>query len=116
MANDDTRPFRPKYVIDMYAFDALKYFEFAQVSSVMNVINNDGCLGWTKEWGREFSEEEVWEALRRLLVARCVRLAEVEGAYLRKASGFPVYSPGNRERYWFGPTDIGMALWEQWQP
>ncbi len=107
---------KPRHVIDMYVLDVLRHDEVEQLSSILNLLNDDGCIGWRSEWGRWFTEGEVWESLRRLTRARCVFVAAEEpGGLVRVEEGSAHFGLDDQGEIWFGLTEVGVRIWDQWE-
>lgn len=103
-------------LICMFVLDVLRHDVAEQVSSILKMLNNNGCIGWREHWSGDFTDQEVVAALKRLaqdgLVSRLE--ADNETGELRPAKA--EINDGRMEEMWFSLTDEGHCVWDTWKP
>ena len=102
----------------MFVRDVLRHDVIEQLSSILNLINNDGGVGWRDQWPRDFESQEVIRALRRLVALGdvvVVRVRTDRGGYDDDLDADPETFPID-ENTWFHLTPRGWASLEQWTP
>jgi hypothetical protein len=92
--------------------DVLKY-DIEQISSVMSLINSDGCIGWRELRRRLFDRREVTHWLNELVQRGWVEACEESDGFLTLADP-PLRIVEDVEHYWFRLTDDGLNALESW--
>ncbi|MFN7811240.1 MAG: hypothetical protein ACK5SI_01085 [Planctomycetia bacterium] len=102
--------------LPMFILDVLQHDVAEQVSSILRLLNNDGCIGWREFWPRDFSEEEVVEALGRLVEeGRVIVFREsAENGELVPTSVREL--PMDVNSQWYGRSMSGEEAWDSWEP
>lgn len=98
---------------DMFIVDILHY-DIEQVSNIVRLLN-DGTFGWSDVLGRDFTDDDVIEALTKLVNESYVKvlaeginaLVEVDpqAAWLQRP-----------DEYWFMLTAKGREMFDAWEP
>ena len=102
--------------LPMFIVDVLRH-DIEPLSSIVNMLNDAGCIGWREFWRRDFNEEEVISALRDLC-----RRGWVKVLVYSPAKGVCVDAPldtdftPNPSQFWFKLTKEGEGAWEKWEP
>ena len=101
---------------DLYVLDALAN-DTEDLESILRMLNSDTELGWTKEWGRTFSRQDVVEALSRLISKDLVRVLTPTAEVGTIEHAPPTTLP--RETYdnvYFATTARGRLVHANWDP
>jgi len=100
----------------MFILDVLQHDVAEQVSSIVRLLNNRGCIGWREFWPHDFSAEEVCKALETmvdddLVTVYCEDTAKSELIEFRNR-------PLNAwsDSLWFGRSNKGKKAWDEWEP
>jgi hypothetical protein len=108
-----------KHELPMCVLDVLRHDVIEDMHGILNLINNDGCIGWREFWPHDFTEAEVLEALRELDAegfVQTLRESEKHGggfvALARQSAELRDNAPG----LWFHLTPAGRRRWETWNP
>lgn len=104
----------------MFVLDVLRHDVGAQLSSILKLLNNDGCIGWREFWPHDFTSEEVIPILLSLERAGSVRALHeiIPDDTGNGLAPLPVgqITPADCGDVWFALTARGRRLWEQWEP
>ncbi len=97
------------YVLDTLADDV------ENLESILRMLNSDTELGWVREWGRQFTREDVISALSRLVRDDHVFVVARDGGEMQQLSprALPPESYGDA---YFGITDRGRLIHADWEP
>ena len=104
----------------MFILDVLRY-DIEQISSVVSLLNNDGCVGWRSVCGRTFGRQEVVAVMPDLV---CDGLVDVY-FYSSEQKCLVPHDPANEvpsdfaeieDQYWYLLTEKGKELWADWEP
>jgi hypothetical protein len=99
------------YVLDMLADDV------EDLATILNSLNSDRAASWRHVWGRNFSRQEVVQALSRLIREGLVRVAVLttDGKWLEelKERELPPVDYGD---VWFSITAHGQLFHQNWHP
>jgi len=101
----------------MFIIDVMRYDEAENVTSIINMINDNQNIGWRRHWAHDFTREEIIKGLRKLLEMKLVRpltYNSVSGELIdsNEAVDFSM----NSEDLWFRITELGWRMWEKWNP
>lgn len=98
----------------MFVLDVLRHDVIENATSIVQMLNDDGCIGWRDHWDRDFTKQDVLSVLGPLVEAGLVRglresaerggLIEINSTDL---SGDDV---------WFELTAAGRKAWDAWEP
>ncbi|HYD54772.1 MAG TPA: hypothetical protein VEA99_19215 [Gemmatimonadaceae bacterium] len=101
---------------DYFVLDALAN-DIEGVEDVLRMLNSETELGWAREWGREFTREDVVMALSRLVREDLVRAYVVvnSDAQLKELPPRSLPADGYRGAY-FGLTPAGRIVHNTWDP
>jgi hypothetical protein len=100
----------------MFVIDVLRY-DMETVDFVVQLLNNEGCIGWRFAWARDFTESDVMEALKRLVDIGMVQCyVEPPAGRQFQVVKSPVDLSRGHEHFWFELTAAGWAAWERWSP
>lgn len=97
----------------MFVIDVLRY-DLATLPDILSLINESGDIGWRFTRNEAFSEQEVLDALDRLLrLGMIERLREDDGS---RAMIVVDSSKGTnlRRQSWYGLTPAGQLAWDNW--
>ena len=102
----------------MFVLDVLRHDDIEQLSSVVKMLNNRECIGWSDHWSNDFTEEEVIPILEALARTDCVRIYREHEAHDDLVRVDPSAADINehREDLWFSLTDKGRQQWDEWEP
>ncbi len=103
-------------LMGMFVLDVLRY-DVETVSSIINLLNNRGSIGWRSYWAHDFTEEEVVSALENLVpkgLVECLSYGETLKELV--AVEGPEKIGNNVDSLWFALTTSGYRVWEQWTP
>jgi hypothetical protein len=112
-----TSDFDRSHNLGMFIVDVLRHDDLEPLSSILNLLNNDGCIGWRQFWTRSFRRDEVLIALTDLIEdglvvvfqesSKCDKLVQVcwDDVDMRH----------EEESTWFSLTAAGQTAWMQWQ-
>ena len=104
--------------LEMFVIDVLRHGQGGQLGSVLNRLNDRGCIGWRQHWSHDFASEEVVPVLRDLAIRGIVEVSVVE----QGASNWTTTEPTDElfreslDELWFFMTDKAYKLWDDWQP
>lgn len=101
---------------DLYVLDTLAD-DVEELSSILRSLNSDSAIGWHRIWGRQFTREEVVQALSRLIKADSVRVAVLtpDGKSLDEVPPREL-PPASYDEAWFSMTPRGRLLHSNWNP
>ena len=104
--------------MSMFILDVLRHDVVEQIPSILNLLNDDGGVGWRDRWPQDFTADEIVPTLEKLVRAGLV------GALREQQSGNDL-SPVNvqeldvgrdQDSLWFELTDEGRRVWDRWEP
>jgi hypothetical protein len=107
-----------KHEVPLCVLDVLRHDVIEDLRGILNLMNNDGCIGWRELWPHDFTEEEVMKALRELdaegLVLTLRERTTEEGfdELPRQSAELRDNVPG----LWFHLTPEGRRKWDAWEP
>lgn len=58
---------RREELLPMFVLDVLRHDVIENVPSIVEMLNNDGCVGWRDQWDRDFTGEDVRSVLGPLV-------------------------------------------------
>ncbi|GIW85587.1 MAG: hypothetical protein KatS3mg107_1247 [Gemmataceae bacterium] len=104
--------------LPMFILDVLRHDVIEQLSSIVKMLNNDGCIGWRNYWPHDFTEDEVAPVLRTLVEEGYVQaLRENETSDEVVPISFAELNlERDQEVLWFSLTEKGRQLWNKWEP
>ncbi|MCS7272492.1 MAG: hypothetical protein NZ703_15520, partial [Gemmataceae bacterium] len=65
MTNDKVATYA--YHLPMFVLDVLRHDAIEQLSSIVKMLNNVGCIGWRDCWPHDFTVEEIVPVLEQLV-------------------------------------------------
>lgn len=100
----------------MFVLDVLRY-DMETIPLILDLLNNDGSIGWRFAWKGEFTEQQVIPVVEELVRRGLIRC-------LIDQPGSPELIPlealpdirRNRQSLWFKLTPEGLAEWDVWDP
>lgn len=104
--------------LSMFILDVLRHDDVEQLSSILKLLNNDGCVGWRQFWPRDFTSEEVIPSLEGLVrsgYATVLRVGESTDELI-PVPFEKLNVRSDQQSLWFALADEGRALWRQWEP
>ena len=99
----------------MFILDVLRHDDIESLSSVLNMLNNPGCIGWRVFWPDDFTANEVVPELRGLATEGLIKARQETG----DGDQLVPISPeqiSQDESIWFALTDRGREMWDAWTP
>jgi len=99
----------------MFVLDVLKY-DIEQIGSILNLLNDDTCIGWRPFWGRPFTTAETTKWLAELADQGLVEVCHERGGYLVPVDDNPVLDENTVGAYWFRLMTRGEEALERWDP
>lgn len=99
----------------MFVLDVLKY-DIEQIGSIVNLLNDDTCIGYQSIYGRPFHEPEVMRWLTDLASDGQVEVCQEEGGYLVPVKRIPLLTEQTLGDHWFRLTGAGRESLEHWDP
>lgn len=116
----DRRLSKDLIALEMFVVDVLRY-DIEQISSIVNLLNNTGCIGWRDQWPADFQSDEIVSVIPSLVGKGYVDVyvySKSQNALVPacEAGFMPEGFAGNENAYWFLLTKKGMAAWELWSP
>ncbi len=104
--------------LKMFILDVLRHDVVEQIPSILNLLNDDGGVGWRDCWPSDFVADEIVPALERLVREGLVRvLREQEsGNDLLPVNLQQLDVKRDQGSLWFELTDAGRKVWDQWIP
>ena len=111
--------------LKMFVVDVLRHDAVEQISSILRLLNNTGCIGWRDQWPHDFTAQEVESALAHLIQEGLVcpfRERTENDPNEANEDGFvaiPVVDfrfAGERDSLWFHLTRKGREAWSRWEP
>jgi hypothetical protein len=104
--------------ISMFVLDVLRHDDIEQLSSILKLMNNDGCIGWREFWPHDFAADEVIPVLEGHVRAGYVTAWREHDSTdeLLPVTADKLDVRRDQEDLWFALTDKGRALWNQWDP
>lgn len=104
----------------MFVVDVLRH-DIEQVSSIVNLLNDTGCIGWRDQSPSDFSSNQVISVIPNLVEKGYVDVymySKSEDALVPacEVGSMPEGFAGKENSYWFLLTDKGRAAWELWSP
>lgn len=99
--------------LDLYVLDALAN-DVEDLESILRMLNHSE-IGWSEEWGHQFTSSEVVQALARLIRDSAVRayVLDTNGKALEPLEVSAL--PATFEGVWFGLTGRGRMRHGNWQ-
>jgi hypothetical protein len=99
---------------DMFVLDSLAN-DVESVDDILRMLNSETVLGWTSEWGRSFTEEDVHRALTRLIKRELVRAFAVAGdSPTLEELPLQEQPPEGLNEGYFGLTESGRRFHREW--
>ena len=106
--------------ICMFVIDVLRHISPGSFESVMNLLNNEGCVGWRFVQTVPFTVEEVNQALLQMVAAKAVSVWKYSDKpppnSVEEMSVADVECAADFSQLLFAVTAHGMHLWDQWSP
>jgi hypothetical protein len=104
--------------LDMFILDVLRHDDIEPMSSILKLMNNDGCIGWREFWPSDFTPDDVIPALEALVRAGYVSAWREQESVddLLPVSVDRLDIKRDQESLWFALTEKGRALWNHWEP
>jgi hypothetical protein len=99
--------------LKMFIIDVLQHDEIEQLTSIINMLNDNGCIGWRKFWPSGFNKKEVIETLKFMLQHEWVEVLDEDCQI--KVGKWNLESV-NWESVWFKCTTKGKQEWDSWTP
>jgi hypothetical protein len=99
----------------MFVIDVLRH-DFEDLDAVLRMLNNTGLLGWRKFWPRDFTYEEVLEALDRLVrrgLAKALEYNPVKRELVTVNRPVDVRTEGGS--LWYKVEQSALDLWNAWK-
>ena len=97
----------------MFIVDVLRY-DIEQISSVLNLLNSEGCIGWREFWPRDFRFDEVATELIALVESGLVERLEVAEDKYELVPLARSMDPALMDQLWFRITKRGWQAWGTW--
>ena len=99
----------------MFVLDVLRH-DVEELSSIVKMLNNRGCIGWREFWPDDFTSDEVGVALEALLSDGLVTALayDVDQSSLVRVSEY--VDVRGSSKIWYELNPKGRALWESWDP
>lgn len=99
------------YVLDGVADDA------ESLDDILRMLNSDTSVGWHKQWGRDFTRDEIVQSLARLIKDGAVRVSALtsDARWLEELEPGAL-PPGRFDDVWFTMTPRGRLLHNNWHP
>ena len=99
----------------MMVLDVLRY-DIEQISNMLTILNNRGCIGWRDVWPHDFTRDEVIPALRELLDRQMVDVYvwSSDQSELEPRLNPSLDFERSPDDCWFLLTDAGRPEWERW--
>lgn len=101
--------------LGMFVIDVLRY-DVETLSSILKLLNDDGCIGWRFAWPHNFTKKEVTDALEELLRKGLV-LPLHEDKELKELVPLQqeqdIWIEGI-DAIWFDITKKGWDMWHKW--
>lgn len=103
--------------LKMFILDVMRHDDVEQVTSIVKMLNDKGCIGWREFWPQDFCESEVLAALKELHREGLVQCLQEAGDQDRLDPVSPNEVDLAREhgRLWFALTPAGRRRWESWE-
>ena len=98
----------------MFILDVLRY-DIEKVDNILNLLNDEGCVGWRVFWNRDFNRDEVVAALEQLARFKLVNVLREHSAAL-VPTDFPENFLQVADSLWFQLNGHGRHAWERWTP
>jgi hypothetical protein len=99
---------------DMYVLDTLAN-DVEDMESILRMLNSDTNLGWRREWGRDFTKEDVVAALSRLIHQDFVQVFALDGeGKMIQEIGRRIMPAGTYADAYFGITQRGRLVHSNW--
>jgi hypothetical protein len=116
--NADSKPTVTTEQLNRFVLDVLRHDAAEQLSSILNLLNNDGCIGWRAYWPHDFTAVEVAPALEELLRAGWVTALREDKSdgELVPVDWRALDTRRDQESLWFALTPQGRKVWEGWDP
>lgn len=99
----------------MFVLDVLKY-DIEQIGSILNLLNDDTCIGWRPFRDRPFDAAEVTKWLVELADQGLVEVCHERGGYLVPVEDTSVLNEYTVSAYWFRLMTRGEKALERWDP
>ena len=99
----------------MFVIDVLRY-DIEDLAAVLRMLNNTGPMGWRKFWPRDFTPEEVLEALDRLVsrgLAKPIEYDPVRRELVDADRHVDVQKEGGS--LWYKVEQSALDLWNKWK-
>jgi len=100
----------------MYVADVLRH-DIEDISSIVKMLNDEGCIGWRAFWPHDFAANEVADALLKLYKSGLVKALrhDMDSDALVDTTLTEV-ELANLAPYWFSLTPSGWEAWNKWEP
>jgi len=117
MESDTVIIFGRQHPLAMFILDVLRH-DTEPISSIVKMLNNEGCIGWREFWPHDFTIEEVTAAIGELAQHGLVSVLEYDarrkGLVLVEASDERIRN--GQSDFWFAITPAGRDVWDAWDP
>jgi hypothetical protein len=101
--------------LDMFVIDVLRH-DIEDLDAVLRMLNNTGLLGWRKFWPRDFTREEVLEALDRLVSRGLAKPLEYDPVKRELVTlDRPVDVRREGGSLWYTLEQSALDLWNEWK-
>lgn len=103
--------------LEMFVLDVLRH-DIEQPDSILNLLNNTGCIGWRHRWPKDFTIDVLLPAIQILFDEELVDALELKPGATELTPILPLEerSLATPEELWFLLTDKGKAVWDNWEP
>src|SRR5437016_3795489 len=99
--------------LPMFVVDVLRHDVIEQIPSIVNMLNNHGCIGWRDCWPRDFTAQDVIRALRHLADEGYVDVLREpdSGDTVEPTTVKDLDIREERQKLWFALTEDGRRAW-----
>jgi hypothetical protein len=100
----------------MFVLDVLQHDVAEQVPSILRLLNNSDCIGWREFWPHDFTEDEVFVALKTLIDDGLVTIYNESPTNAELLESKVSAVDLSCESIWFGCSKQGKIIWDEWIP
>lgn len=104
--------------LPMFILDVLRHDVIEQVSSIVKMLNNDGCIGWRDCWPHDFTVSDVVPVLERLTHEGYIEALREDdsGNEVVPVPLDELDVERDKDVLWFSLTATGRKRWNEWNP
>lgn len=103
--------------VGMFIIDVLRHDDIENINSIINLLNDDGCIGWRCFRSEDFTKTEILEQLAELIQRGLVTALHENRQEAGDYSLVTIQDiTDTADSIWFALTEAGWQAWNTWSP